>query len=61
MRPGGGASHRAGDFKLRPARQAFERELFGTPWPPEETGSRPPRFWTSPTVLYEKMEQYQLK
>lgn len=49
-RPGGGASSPGrGTSSCAPPARPLSGSLFGTPWPPpEETGSRPPRFWTSP-------------
>ncbi len=38
-----------GTSSCAPPARPLSGSLFGTPWPPpEETGSRPPRFWTSP-------------
>lgn len=50
MQAGGGASSPGrGTSSCAPPARPLSGSLFGTPWPPPgETGSRPPRFWTSP-------------
>lgn len=48
-RRGGASSPGRGTSSCAPPARPLSGSLFGTPWPPpEETGSRPPRFWTSP-------------
>lgn len=53
----------SGDFRLRPARQAFEREFIRDALA-AANGNRAKAaglLGISRTVLYEKLEQYQLK
>ena len=63
-RPGGGASSPGrGTSSCAPPARPLSGSLFGTPWPPpgENRVKAAALLDISRTVLYEKMEQYQLK